>query len=61
MPIESPIGITDVVEVAITRATGPHEHECLVCGKVYQDACAERFYAKACGECDPLGEWEPDE
>lgn len=38
-----------------------HEHECPVCGKVYQDACKERFYARACGECDPLGEWEPDE
>lgn len=56
MPTERPLGIVDAVEVTITRASEPHEHECPICCKVYTDACPERFYATACEVCDPLGD-----
>lgn len=61
MPVERPLGFTDVVQVTIVRASAQHEHECPGCGKVYWDVlsdcstCAEYERSRDCADCFQRG------
>ena len=53
MPSERPMGITDELEVAISRAGDRHKHECPDCLAVYEDACLiPDSYETRCPDCD---------